>query len=68
MEDMTLIILQHTVGYWYREDYKGTPTEADVEHITKLITEGYIEGELCTMDRDQDTIHYGWWTIRKEHS
>lgn len=63
-ENKTITILQHTISYWYHEGYEGTPTEIDEEHITKLITEGYIEGELCTMD-DNENVHYGWWAIRK---
>lgn len=47
------------IRYTYHDDYSGTPNEADFEHIKKLLREGYVEGELNTLDGDED--HRGWW-------
>lgn len=55
-------ILQHRIKFWLRGD--DAPTELDetsVEHITKLITEGYNQGELC-VNTETDEFR-GWWSI-----
>lgn len=63
----TTEILQHRIS-WYLRDQEGkvTPTELDecsVEHISKLIGEGYNQGELCVTSDDGGTDFRGWWSI-----
>ena len=65
-EDRYIEILQHRVCYHYQGD--GAPDamdEASVEHVEKLIKQGYIEGELCYYDSENDTEYRGWWAIEK---
>lgn len=33
-------------------DITGTPTDADLEHIAKLIKEGFTSGQLVEEDND----------------
>jgi len=64
-------ILQHRIRWWLRGN--AAPTELDetsVEHITKLITEGYNQGELCISGVPDDKTGVfeefrGWWSIDK---
>lgn len=37
--------------------------ECSVEHIKRLIAEGYNQGELCLLGDDRDTEYRGWWSI-----
>lgn len=57
-------ILQHRIKFWLRGD--NPPAELDkcsVEHIERLIAEGYNQGELCLLGDDGDTEYRGWWNI-----
>ncbi len=60
-------ILQHKIRFGLRNtDGMSAPEELDetsVEHIAKLIAEGYISGELCVQANDGDTEFRGWWEI-----
>lgn len=60
-------ILQHRIQFWLCDaDEQTAPQSLDdtsVEHIEKLITEGYREGELCVLGDDGDTEFRGWWGI-----
>lgn len=60
-------ILQHRISWWLRDkDDLPTPTELDecsVEHIERLIKEGYNQGDLCVLGDDGDTEWRGWWSI-----
>ncbi len=58
------MILQHRIAWWLRGE--SAPEELDdcsVEHIEKLIKEGYNQGELCVLGNDGDTEYRGWWRI-----
>lgn len=54
-------ILQHQIEYWFDEDSILELDESDIEHITKMITEGYSEGEL----NHGETEIRGYWKIIK---
>jgi len=56
----TIEVLQHTIAYSYRE-WDGEPDECDIEHLEKMIKEGYNQGELNTGQEE----HSGWWEIKK---
>lgn len=60
-------ILQHRIQFWLRDtDGQTAPQSLDdcsVEHVEKLIAEGYREGELCVLGDDGDTEFRGWWGI-----
>lgn len=56
----TIEVLQHTIAYSY-QDWEGEPNECDIEHLEKMIKEGFNSGELCTLDNDIE--HHGWWGI-----
>lgn len=60
-------ILQHRIQFWLCDaDEQTAPQsldDASVEHIKKLISEGYREGELCVLGDDGDTEFRGWWGI-----
>ncbi len=62
---MTEVILQHEIDYWFRGDSNRKLDECDVEHIEKMITEGYNQGELCQVEcSNHDEVEYrGWWKI-----
>jgi hypothetical protein len=57
----TIEILQHEIAYTYR-DWDGRPNEVDIEHLESMITQGYNQGELHTLDGE--TEHSGWWRIK----
>lgn len=54
----TIEVLQHTIAYSY-QDWDGKPDECDIEHLEKMISEGYNQGELNTSMEE----HRGWWRI-----
>lgn len=56
--------LAPSITFTYNDGYDGEPNEIDIEHITKLIEEGYIEGELITSDENHES-HNGWWKVYK---
>lgn len=63
-QDRFTEILQHRIKFWLRGD--NAPAELDecsVEHIERLIAEGFNQGELCLRGDDEDTEHRGWWSI-----
>lgn len=51
----TVEILQHQVRWWL--DGPGELDESDIEHLTKMITEGYSSGEL---NHGAEEIRGGW--------
>jgi len=50
-------------GFEYRwfDDYEGEVNECDIEHVLAQLKEGYIQGELCSLENDGETEHRGWW-------
>lgn len=57
-------ILQHRISWFLRDD--KAPEELDessVEHIERLIKDGYNQGELCVIGDDGNTEYRGWWSI-----
>lgn len=63
-QDRFTEILQHRIKFWLRGD--NAPAELDecsVEHIERLIAEGFNQGELCLRGDDGDTEYRGWWSI-----
>jgi len=54
----TIEVLQHDVSYSYK-DWDGEPDENDIEHLEKMIKEGYTNGELNTGEEE----HSGWWSL-----
>lgn len=66
MSEKCTEILQHRIEWWLGED--DAPDEMDetsIEHIEKLIKEGYNQGELCVLGDDGDTEYRGWWAIKR---
>jgi hypothetical protein len=62
-------ILQHRIKFWLRGD--KAPAELDessIEHLKRLIDEGYNQGELCLLGDDGDTEYRGWWNIEPRES
>jgi hypothetical protein len=52
----------------YVDDYESESNdridETAEEHISKMISDGYTEGELHTTDpNDPEVSHRGWWKI-----
>ena len=60
-QNLETTILFHTISYWY--DNKMEMTEDDIEHVRKLIIDGYNQGELCGI-LDDDSQVPGWWSIK----
>jgi hypothetical protein len=64
-------ILQHKIQYNLIDEDSNAKevelTEADIEHIEKMIKEGYVEGELFSSRMiDEKYVEYsGWWNIKK---
>lgn len=56
---------QEAIIYEWHDDYDGDMNEADIEHVKKLLDEGYVEGELCTLEDDGETEHRGWWKSKE---
>lgn len=57
-------ILQHRVEW--RLSGENAPVELDessLEHIGRLIAQGYREGELLVTGDDGETTFRGWWNI-----
>lgn len=61
----TTEIQQHTITWWLRGDAPAELDESSVEHITKLIGEGFNQGELCVTGDDGETEYRGWWNIEQ---
>ena len=53
------VITDIEIGFNWLDDYEGELNSVDREHIASLLSEGYVEGELCTYDRGEE--HRGWW-------
>lgn len=65
-KNRTIVILQHTVEYWFINDDKYVDgvclNDCDTEHIEACIKNGYNQGELCNCS-DGETEERGWWKI-----
>lgn len=50
-------------GFEYRwlDGYEGEVNDSDVDHVMSKLKEGYVEGELCSLENDGETEHRGWW-------
>ncbi len=55
-------IMLHRIEYFYRDHADMKLTEGDEEHIAYSISQGISEGELCTIDAQDEEI-YGYWGI-----
>lgn len=65
---MTTEILQHEINWWVRSNVIKELPQTAVEHVERMICEGYSSGELCvswvdTRNRYHETT--GWWNIKK---
>ena len=48
----------------WRLDGKGLQlSDIDIEHITNMLIDNYISGELCTIAPNHKEIS-GWWSIQ----
>lgn len=59
-------ILQHDIQCFLRGP--GAPAKLDdcsVDHIKKMIAEGYREGELFVEGESDETPFRGWWAITR---
>ena len=55
----TVQLLQHNVGYWYSND-QDMPNHEE-EHVCRMISDGYSEGELNDSNDKQEIR--GYWRI-----
>lgn len=65
--DLEVEILQHTIAIDWSDSDKDNPdniTEADEEHISDMIKEGYNQGELNSYQEDE-VEYQGWWKIKR---
>ncbi|MBC8738577.1 hypothetical protein F6X40_17605 [Paraburkholderia sp. UCT31] len=63
-DDLYTEILQHRIKFFLRgDDAPNELDEASVEHIEKLIRDGFNQGELCVIGADDETEYRGWWSI-----
>ena len=56
-------ILQHQIEYWFRGNDELELNECSIEHLERMIKEGYSSGELCQYEGDEE--YRGWWEIVK---
>ena len=61
-ENKEIEILQHIISYWYDNDQEMP--EHEQEHVSKMISEGYNQGELNCLSQKDEEIR-GWWKIIK---
>lgn len=59
----TVRLCAHTIEWWLGGQALEL-SETDEEHITKMLVENYVEGELCTVTPEDEEV-YGWWNIRR---
>lgn len=68
-QDRFIEILQHRVRFWLEgADAPAELDESSVEHLEKLIADGFNQGELCVSvypdnDDEEPTEFRGWWSI-----
>jgi len=61
---MTTEILQHNINFNWRDGGERELSEESNRHIIKMISDGYIEGEICQLvDLDTEEEAFGWWSI-----
>lgn len=51
---------------WFDKEPKNI--KASMQHITQMMSEGYLEGELCELDIDEkgeEEELRGWWKLEK---
>ena len=58
-------IYAHNIWYSWSDGKKRELSDCDREHIIKMLSDDYVEGELCQHDHDLDKEVYGWWRIDK---
>jgi hypothetical protein len=64
--DKKIKIGKSNITYRYIDGYNGDMDDADIEHVRKLLADGYREGELVTSDPDDQTKdHRGWWERKR---
>ena len=56
----TIVILGHNIEYGYKKDFDEKMGGFAIDHITKLIKNGYKEGEFFTSNYKGDD-YCGWW-------
>ena len=61
MRKLVFSYINHEVAYTYHDGWDGEPNEIDIEHIEKLIKDGFEQGELNTLENNDE--HRGWWII-----
>lgn len=50
----------------FLDDWSGEITDSNKEDIQNLLDDGYLEGQFVTYDDENETEHYGWWSIKDE--
>ena len=60
--DKVIEILQHQIRYRYDGCDDMKMTASDIDHVEQMIEQGCCQGELCTVDDNDNTI-YGWWQM-----
>lgn len=61
-------VLQHRI-VWHLAGDTPAPTElpeVQIEHLERMIREGFNQGELLEFDADGKMTHRGWWQIRND--
>jgi hypothetical protein len=59
-------ILHHDISYYFSDGSKIEVDDCEYEHIVEMITQGYIEGELCKTNPESDETIRGFWSIEKK--
>ena len=55
-------ICAHNVE-WYLAGKDLQLWDSDIDHIQNCLIENYIEGKLCSLSSDGNTV-WGWWNIK----
>jgi hypothetical protein len=55
------------IEYYWECDTKENRelNDVDIDHISTLLKNGCVQGELCQYDNDTEEEVYGWWKIRR---
>ena len=56
-------ILLHAIVYNWQDGEQRELYDTDIEHIEKLIKDGFASGELYQYNAETDEEYRGWWEI-----
>lgn len=61
----TVRLYAHTIEYWWDEECNFPLSETDEEHIGKMLANNCNQGELCSINPENDEEIWGWWIIQR---